>query len=135
MCKILVLQGIPASGKSTWAKEFVKGKIDWIIINKDSLRLMKGDYWVPKHEILIKEWESYCVKSAILKGFNVIIDGTNLNSNIIEYWKNLAKELNCEIDYKGFAITLEEAVERDSKRELKVGRKVITNFYNRYVKN
>lgn len=45
MNELLVLQGIPASGKSTWAKEFIKGKEDqWIIVNRDSIRESTGKY-------------------------------------------------------------------------------------------
>ena len=44
MSKILVLCGPPASGKSTYAREFIKGKIDWVIVNRDSIREGRGDY-------------------------------------------------------------------------------------------
>ena len=59
--KIIVLQGAPASGKSTWAREFVKGKPEWIIVCKDALREGKGDYWVPVHEQYIKSLEAAAV--------------------------------------------------------------------------
>lgn len=42
--KILVLQGPPASGKSTFAKEFVKDKPDWIIVSRDEIREGTGKY-------------------------------------------------------------------------------------------
>lgn len=44
MSVILILKGPPASGKSTMAREFIKGKVDWVIVNRDSLRESRGDY-------------------------------------------------------------------------------------------
>lgn len=44
MSKILVLQGPPASGKSTFARKFVKSNLDWVIVNRDSLREGRGEY-------------------------------------------------------------------------------------------
>ena len=38
MSKIIVLQGPPACGKSTWAKEYVKDKKDWVIVSRDEIR-------------------------------------------------------------------------------------------------
>lgn len=38
MSRLIILQGAPAAGKSTWAREFVKGKKDWVIVNRDSIR-------------------------------------------------------------------------------------------------
>lgn len=44
MNKVIILYGPPASGKSTWAKEFIKEKTQWIRVNRDDIRLMCGDY-------------------------------------------------------------------------------------------
>ena len=58
MAKMLVLQGCPASGKSTFARKFVEGQSDkWIITNRDSIRRMFGEYWIPSRETLVKDSE------------------------------------------------------------------------------
>ena len=36
--EIILLKGLPASGKSTWSKDFIKENPDYIRINKDDLR-------------------------------------------------------------------------------------------------
>lgn len=84
MSKILVLQGPPAASKSTWAREFVKDKTDWVIVNRDSLREGRGDYWIPSQEEYISDLEEFSVKAAINRGLNVIIDATNLNPKTID---------------------------------------------------
>ena len=92
MSKILILQGVPASGKTTWAKEFVTGREDWVIISKDSIRESTGNYWVPSRENYISEVEELQVKSAIKNNLNIILDSTNLNPKVIEKWKKLLKK-------------------------------------------
>ena len=50
MSKILVLQGPPASGKSTCARGLIKNNKEWVIVSRDSIRESRGDYWVPEQE-------------------------------------------------------------------------------------
>lgn len=130
--KIIVLQGPPASGKSTFAKELAKAGTPYVIVNRDSIREGRGEYWIPDQEDYISDMEEYAVRSAIKRSLIPIIDATNLNPKTIEKWENLAKELNCEIEYKKFYIPFKEALERDSKRERSVGKKVLINFYTKY---
>ena len=130
--KIIVLQGPPASGKSTWARETAKAGTPYVIVNRDSIREARGEYWIPDQEEYISDMEEYGVRSAIKRGLIPIIDATNLNPKTIEKWESLTKELNCEIEYKKFYVPFKEALERDSKRERSVGKKVLVNFYTKY---
>ena len=51
MKKIILTRGIPASSKSTWAKqEVLKDPEHSVRINRDDLRNMSGKYWVPTRE-------------------------------------------------------------------------------------
>ena len=132
MSKIVVLQGAPASGKSTWAKDFVKNRKDWVIVSRDEIREATGKYWVPERENYISEVEEFQIRSAIKNSLNVIIDATNLNSKTIEKWKNLAEELYIEIEFKPFYIDFKTALERDIGRPRSVGKKVLEGFFLRY---
>lgn len=132
MSKIIILQGVPASGKSTWAKEFVTGREDWVIISKDSIRESTGNYWVPSRENYISEVEEFQVKSAIKNNLNIILDSTNLNPKVIEKWKKIAEETNSEIEFKAFKIDFKTALERDGNRPRPVGKKVLEGFFSRY---
>jgi len=132
--KILVLQGIPASGKSTWAREFIKAEgLYWVIVNRDSMRNMLGDYWVPTREKLIDSMEESSVILALNRNYNVIIDATNLNPKTIAKWSNLATEYGADIEFKLFNVALDEAIKRDSLRDKPVGAKVIKDFYFKYI--
>lgn len=59
MPKILVLQGPPASGKSTCARGLVKNNRDWVIVSRDAIRESRGDYWIPEQESYISLSKSF----------------------------------------------------------------------------
>ena len=132
MNRLIILKGCPASGKSTWARDFIKGKKDWVIVNRDSIREGRGDYWIPEQEGYISDLEEFHIRKALERGLNVIIDATNLNPNTQEKWNNLAKGFSITPEYREFIISYKEALERDSKRERPVGKKVIRDFFNKY---
>lgn len=132
MSKILVLQGCPATGKSTYAKKFVKENDGWIRVNRDDIRRMFGEYWVPKREQIVEYTEEDIVIEAVSSDWNVVIDDSNLNPIYIKRWKSIAEHFNCEIEFKRFTLPLEEAIKRDSERENPVGEEVIRRFYGKY---
>ena len=133
MNKLLILQGIPASGKSFFAKQWVEESPETrVIVSRDSIRRGLGVYWVPSREVLVSSIEEHSVFEALDMGYNVCLDATNLNPNYLEKWKEIADLLNSPIEYKKFDISLEEALERDKNREFPVGEKVINQFYNKY---
>lgn len=132
MSKILVLCGPPAAGKTSYAREFIKGKTDWVIVNRDSIREGRGDYWVPSQEDYISDLEEFSVRAAIKRNYNVIIDATNLNPKTQEKWRKIATETKSSIEFKEFYIPFKEALERDKNREKSVGEKVLKRFYKQY---
>ncbi|MCK9429820.1 MAG: AAA family ATPase [Candidatus Omnitrophica bacterium] len=135
MKKLLILQGIPGSGKSYWTKEFLKANsTEWVRVNRDDIRCMLGEYWLPKREALVTEIEIQSVKSAFEQGYSVILDSTNLNQKYLKNWLPLCNRYDVGIDYKMFDIDLETAIERDKNRSRSVGEEVIKNFYNKYIK-
>lgn len=129
---IIVLTGVPASGKSTWAKEYASNHLDTVIVSRDEIREATGKYWVPDRENYISEVEEFQIRSAIKNNLNVIIDATNLNSKTVEKWNNLAAELNQKIEFKPFFIDFKTALERDQSRSRQVGKKVLINFFSKY---
>jgi predicted kinase len=133
MNKLLILQGIPASGKSFFAKQWVEEDPKTrVIVNRDSIRRGLGVYWVPSREGLVTSIEQHSVWEALEMGYDVCLDATNLNSKYLEKWEEIAFTLNIPIKYKVFDISLKEAIERDKNREFPVGEKVINQFYNKY---
>src|SRR5690606_5236233 len=78
---LYILRGLPASGKSTWAKNKAKEEPNTIIVNRDSIRTMlKGEYKLfpfgSKMEELVSDIEMTSMQSGLIMGYNVIIDST-----------------------------------------------------------
>ena len=133
--KVLFLQGLPASGKTTWSKEFLEKNTDWVRVNRDDLRNMRGKYWIPKQEKLITAWERGCIVSTLDEGKNVIVDATNLNPKYQTEVKEFIKALHPDTQFesKFFDCSLDECIKRDLQRENSVGEKVIVGMYDKYI--
>lgn len=142
--KILILKGLPASGKSTFAKELVE-KSDglWKRSNKDELRLMlDGGQWSKANEKFVIKVRNSIILEALDNGKNVVVDDTNLDpcheadirALVEKFIKLKWKEVDIEV--KMFDTPLLECIDRDRKRDgkAKVGEKVIRDMYNRYLR-
>lgn len=141
--KIVICQGVPASGKTTWAKEFIsfhqsKDNYSWVRINRDDLRNSTGVNYHFKNENFITKLEHQAIINAMESGLNIISDNTNLNPKHLTELKQVildtANRLGIEVDINvcEFKIPFEEAVKRDAQRENPVGKKLIRSFYHKY---
>lgn len=97
--KMLVLVGLPGSGKSTYAKT-MQG---YEVVNQDLLG---------NREICIKRTRAY-----LKQGKSVIIDRTNINKKQRSYWLNIAKEFNIVPECVVFEIDTDYAKERIINRK------------------
>jgi predicted kinase len=100
---LLILQSVSHTGKTTFAKEFVNGKKDWIRVSLDDLRNMKNQFWMFNQEKYIKDVELFLVKHALISGFNVVVDACNIRRKTVLKWVNLSKEINDTVlEFKKF---------------------------------
>lgn len=135
--KAIITIGISASGKTTWATEFVENNRGWMIISRDDIRaeLMGGKLiwakWNWRYEDEVTKVQRRRFLEARNNGFNIIVADTNLTR--IEALESYLRNLGFEIERKEFPISLEEAIERDSKRELSVSEKVIRMQYEKWL--
>ena len=140
MKTILILRGIPASGKSTYAKQLVKDHPGvYKRINRDDLREMfDGYHLTPDNEKFAKKVRDLLILEALDAGKHVIVDDTNLSSKNFNRISQLAdmhrKKTGhqVKVEVKEFEVTLDEAIERDEKREKPVGRKVIKKMHSQF---
>ena len=118
MLTIILPKGIPASGKSTWALEFLKANKSYKRINRDLLRTMLHDYEFNKeNERLVINIRNNLIYKLLLSNYNIIVDETNLNEKNYNDICNLAKEIgNVKVVEKYFPIDLKEAIERNKNR-------------------
>jgi predicted kinase len=80
--KVVVLVGLPASGKSYFAKELWDN--GYFVVNQDS---------VGSREACITK-----AKNALERGYNIVIDRCNINKKQRSFWTKLAKQYKAELD-------------------------------------
>lgn len=135
MQKVFLYVGIPGSGKSTAAKlEINKDPENWARINNDDIRAMlNNSNWSFHYEKLVTDTRNYLIREALRRGKDVIIDNLNINRKHFTDVVEIAKTVNRDIQVleKAFYVELDEAIERDSKREgkAKVGEEVIKKWW------
>ena len=143
--KLIILQGIQGSGKTTWAKNWVKEDPKHRVrFNQDDIRNMFGVYWVPSRESLVKVMHNTFLNEAMLKGYDIVLDNMNLNQKTLNEIKEIVEEFNkwisltqvdlhYDIKYQTFFdVPLSICIERDKQRDLQIGEKVIRESYERY---
>lgn len=137
---LIICQGLPGSGKSTWSRswveEFPKSRVR---VNRDEIRHQLGPYWIPTREKLVTDIETNIILCGLRRGYNVVVDATNLRG--IQRFTDLVKKhcgelvtenIFVEVKSKSFLdVSLEDCLLRDSLRteEQRVGPEVITEMY------
>lgn len=140
--KIFVTVGIPASGKTTWANEYIKANPNGLNVNRDDIRqelfgpFKWGEYvFTNDKEQAVTDRQINMVMNHAASGDSgyVIISDTNISQKTRDMWASIAKENNFELEYKVFNITLKEAIRRDRIRDMPVGEKVIRDMLQRFL--
>lgn len=141
MNKIIITQGISASGKTYWAENFVKQNPNYVNINRDNIRgdlfcdgtLDWSTYKFTKaKEAKVTEIQDQLISEAVLASKSIIISDTNLNLKTLERFKKLPCLAEYQFEYKVFKVDLLEALQRDAQRINGVGYKVITKQYKSF---
>lgn len=123
---LLILIGIPGSGKSTWANNRVAYDNEWVRVNRDSYRSMLKNQTVCEFKVedLITRLSYAAVEASLLAGYNVILDNTHCQAKyltqIIDKFQSMA-----DIEFQYFDISIDKAIERDAGRPNPVGPEVI----------
>ena len=134
MKELKILIGISASGKSTWAKEFVAKNDRWCIVSRDDFRYAWQNRGVVENKLeeIITKMIEHSIETLINNGFNVIYDATNLKVKYINKITSIVRH-TAKVTYQIFDVPKDVAIERDSKRERTVGKQVIENQYKDYL--
>lgn len=129
MVKFYMMIGLPASGKSTIAKEIAK-KENAVIISTDDLRQeLLNDVNSQENNNLIFGEAERRLKTNIEAGRNVIFDATNINYKKRRDWLNRFNKYAVKKIGILVATPYEECLERNAWRERKVPEEVIKRMY------
>lgn len=136
MSTLHITRGLPASGKTTWAKQWVAADpSNRARINRDDFRAMmfdKPDYSWPQ-ESAVTEASRTAVRALLATGRDVIADDMNLRPKYVREWVRFARANGAEVEVTEFPISVEEAIERDAARDRVVGAEVITRMAQKYL--
>lgn len=141
--KLLIMcRGIPGCGKSYYAKQCMELQTDhkFAIVNKDDIRLelsVGGWVWSPEGEKTVLSIRDNRIITALTAGKSVISSDTNFGTKHEARLRELALLHGATFCIKDFTdVSLELCIERDSKRSesMRVGAKVITDMYNKWVR-
>lgn len=134
MQKIIFLQGLPASGKSSLAKQYCGADPDLIRINKDSIRNMLFPLgYSPELEHLVIDCERAIGIYLLNRGSSIIVDDCNFNPKHLEYWQKIASDRSIELHVVTLDTPVDVCISRDLERQKSVGIRVILDMYLKYV--
>lgn len=135
--KIYITKGLPASGKSTWAREFVEKSNGQVInICKDDLRdMLHADKHSTGRETFVMQIRDLITIKSLEEHKSVIWSDTNLNPIHEQRAREIAEQCKAVIEIKDFTdVSVDICIQRDLKRFKSVGEKVIRDTYNKFLK-
>ncbi len=134
--KLIMTKGLPASGKSTWAKQFLLEQPAgaWKRVNKDDLRsMLDAGKWSKNNEMFILEIRDTVIETALSLGISVIVDDTNLAAKHRTRLEELAQKYRADFEVKSFDVDVYECIERDAKRIDGLGKDVIWGMWKDFM--
>jgi predicted kinase len=145
MKKVIMMRGLPGSGKSTYAKSLLAEMPNvYKRINRDELRAMfDNSHWSKGNEKYVKQVRDLLIIKALEEGKHVIVDDTNLATSNETHIRQMIEAFNkanndsVQVELVEFDTPLEECIARDAKRPKPVGAKRIREMHRQHyaVKN
>lgn len=137
--KLVLMQGLPASGKSTWVREQIKTP-GVVRVEGDLIRrMLHGEQFLEEHEETVDHLAIECIISLLSRrahnNINTIIYDECATEGDLGYFKLVAATWDAEFEVKSFLdVPLEECIRRDSLRsdEKRLGKDVVLKVAKKY---
>ena len=130
--KLILTKGLPASGKTTWAKEYIQKYPETANLCKDDLRLQLGV--TNKREKRVVKLRDHLTEYYFNQGVSVIWSDTNLNPVHLRRATELAEQHQAQLTIQDFtSVSLAECIKRDLSRSNSVGQQAIEQMYYDYL--
>lgn len=132
--KIILLQGLSGSGKTTWAKQYIKDNPNTKIVCKDDLRAMLDNSKYTKgNENFVLRIRDVIILAAVEEGKNIIVADTNLADKHLIHITELVKD-KATVEVKSFLdVPIETCIKQDLQRLNSVGKDVILKQYYDFI--
>lgn len=129
---MILMVGVPASGKSTWAEDYAK-KNNFVHISTDKIR---GEVGKGEDDQTISPVAFAIARKRAMEALSisksVVIDATNINHQFRRGWIKMGREHGAKIIAVVFEVSRDELIRRDTERERHVGADIIDQFLGQY---
>jgi len=135
MTRLLITRGLPASGKTTFARK-LQPKV--VRVNRDDLRRMLHGrrLYTQSAEGQVTQAQRAAVEALLRAHVDVIVDDTNLRAKTVREWAELAARFGASFEVHDFTdVPVEECIRRDVDRPAddRVGEEAIRRMHDRYL--
>ena len=137
MSKAKIFVGVPGSGKSTTALQFVNQ--GYVQLERDLIRKELYGVWYGGNidEQRVTHVQIDRARQAILAGKNIIVSDTNINPTTRNEWIKFCSSMGAEVDvvHIGHDLLLDDLISRNRNRDDQtkvVPDSVVTRFYTEY---
>jgi predicted kinase len=130
--RLILLVGIPGSGKTTYAKNYIEKVPDTIHLSSDTIRAeLYGDESIQGNPAEVFSLMQKRAVEALNDGYDVLYDATNITRKdracIIDICPKFAK-IECRIIWA----PIEECIKRDAVRGRTVGKEIIDRMLKKF---
>ena len=137
MTRLLITRGLPASGKTTFARKLQPYVVR---VNRDDIRLQLhgGRLFTLWAEGQVSAVQRAMGETLLRARADVIVDDTNLRQQVAQGWADTAARFGASFEVHDFTdVPLAECLRRDAERpaDEQVGEQDIRRMYVRYLRN
>ncbi len=137
---LVITRGLPASGKTTWARGWVAADRRRARVNRDDLRANLFGLEVLEYaqEEVVTAAQRAAVEALLRAGHDVVVDDTHLRVKHARAWADLAARVGARFEVRDFTdVPLEVCLERDAARiavgQRGVGADLLRDLHARYL--
>jgi predicted kinase len=136
--ELILTRGLPASGKTTFAKQWQAEASNRTRVNRDDLRMkLFGEWYFTDNrdakEKKVTEFQHAIIKKALSSGNSVIVDDTNLNPRVFRIFESIASQFSLTISNLDFPVSVEESIARQAGRDKPVPKEAIKMMASKYL--
>ncbi|AXQ64447.1 polynucleotide kinase [Gordonia phage Neville] len=136
MTELIAMRGLPASGKTTRAREIAK-ETGAVVVGRDFERYqLFGEWWTgkPEHEDAVTVALNAKVRALLKANQSVVVDNTHIQVRYLKDWAKVASECGATFRVEDVKTPFHECQRRNAVREIRGERAVDPHVITRMAK-
>ncbi len=118
--RLVIVCGLPSSGKTTWTRRYVAASpFTRIRSNRDDRRDSQWGGWTgdARHEDAVTAAQHGEIRAWLRDGWEVVVDDTNLNPRTVQALTYIGWEVGVEVEIQDFTyVDVDTCIDRDAVR-------------------